>query len=655
MFNKITSPTFSFRSLRKLIFPLVMTLFFTPILNSQEIPGAHQKAIETILRNRPINLTNFETALNLPPNDTISLNYLLSLSIQNKYYAGQAYALNQLGSIYQDLSLFDKAITLHEEALKAAESGENPVFRISSLNMLSLANLRKNAIQSALDYAQMALDIAQNIPDPSYEIKKSLNVSLNRIGNIYKTLEQWDIATARFQEALKQEKELGNNLGIAINYQDIGESLEARGIIKEALTNYQTALDYNKKVGSRSIYLKSNLGIAHIHVHQEKYDQGLRELKSLVEPALALGNMELISEVFINIGWAHLKLDQLDLARKYLIHGFEIAQEYNLTSGVEEAYVFLSDLSAKEGDYKAAMEFNKKARWVERKTINERNRRYVADLINRSETEKKNNQIEVLGKENEIVKLKLRKNQTTLLVSGFALALLGSILYILFYQRQLKNEKQLMTLEATMLRSQMNPHFLFNSLNSIKLYIINNEKKNAVHYLNKFSKLIRKILEASSVREISLADELETVQLYMNIENIRFNDEIDFEMQVDENIDIHTVKIPSLILQPFLENALWHGLSAKEGEKKVALHVSRENQNFINIAISDNGIGRVTSERLKKNRVIKRKSVGINITKERLANFSKDYQNSFTFEILDLYDEHQNPCGTKVVLNIPTL
>ena len=219
----------------------------------------------------------------------------------------------------------------------------------------------------------------------------------------------------------------------------------------------------------------------------------------------------------------------------------------------------------------------------------------------------------------------------------------------------LKNEKKLLSLEQTMLRSQMNPHFLFNSLNSIKLYIINNEKKNAVHYLNKFSKLVRKILEASSLKEISLADELETVELYMNIENIRFSNEINFSIVISDNIDVNTVKIPSLILQPFLENALWHGLSSKEGEKNIQLRISRQNERFINIAIIDNGVGREASEKIKEAKVLKRKSIGIDITKERLANFSKDYQNSFTINFEDLYDEARQAIGTQVNLHIPTI
>jgi len=199
----------------------------------------------------------------------------------------------------------------------------------------------------------------------------------------------------------------------------------------------------------------------------------------------------------------------------------------------------------------------------------------------------------------------------------------------------------------------MNPHFLFNSLNSIKLYIINNEKKNAVHYLNKFSKLVRKILEASSLKEISLFDELETIELYMNIENIRFSDEINFTIKIAEELDPHNIKIPSLILQPFLENALWHGLSSKEGEKNIDLVVSRENDRYTKISITDNGVGRKASERIKESKVLKRKSIGIDITKERLANYSKDFENSFQVEIIDLYGPARESLGTKVVLHIP--
>ncbi|MBT8182234.1 MAG: sensor histidine kinase, partial [Eudoraea sp.] len=163
------------------------------------------------------------------------------------------------------------------------------------------------------------------------------------------------------------------------------------------------------------------------------------------------------------------------------------------------------------------------------------------------------------------------------------------------------------------------------------------------------------ILESSSVKEIPLAEELETIELYMTIENIRFSNEIDFKIILEEGIDPHIIKIPSLILQPFLENALWHGLSSKEGEKSIILQISREKEGYINISITDNGVGREAAEKLKESKVLKRKSVGIQITKERLANFSKDYQNKFEIEIQDLFNEQGEASGTRIILNIPTI
>ncbi len=115
----------------------------------------------------------------------------------------------------------------------------------------------------------------------------------------------------------------------------------------------------------------------------------------------------------------------------------------------------------------------------------------------------------------------------------------------------------------------MNPHFIFNSLNSIKRDIINNERKNAVYYLNKFSKLIRKLLMPSKEKETSLNDELETMKLYMTIANIRFSNKIAFNIDGHASINTEVTKVPSLVLQPFLENGLWHGLSSKSENKKI--------------------------------------------------------------------------------------
>ncbi len=216
-----------------------------------------------------------------------------------------------------------------------------------------------------------------------------------------------------------------------------------------------------------------------------------------------------------------------------------------------------------------------------------------------------------------------------------------------------KYDKELTDLKMATLRSQMNPHFIFNSLNSIKRYIIDNEVENAVYYLNKFAKLIRKVLATTREKEILLVDEIETMELYISIENIRFNNEIDYSITIDENLNLDTIKIPSLILQPFIENAIWHGLSLKKEKKKLALVLKKDKKSHLKIEIIDNGIGRKKSAEIKEKKIHKRDSIGIKLTEERLSKFSEDYKNNYSITFKDLYDKNDNSKGTNVSIRIP--
>ncbi len=633
----------------------ILFFFFSQLGKGQLIPDSFKKTTDSVIKASPKTYADLDAVLRPHRKDTTLMRYFSQEALKKNYHDGEAYALNQLGRRYRDISQFTTAIKLHQAALDAANASDNLEFQVFSLNMLSVIYRRRDAIKSALDYSQKALELAESVENPSEGLKRSINVSINGIGNIYQTLEKYDFAISQFKKSLKLEEELGNKLGLAINHQNIGDCQESLGNLEEALQSYRTSLAYNEEIKNDKGLVICKNSIAHVYIIQDKLEEALEILEPTLLNSLEIGDKHVTSGIYINLGWAQLKQGELKKAKENLLTGLEIAKKYSLPNNISLANNFLSELSEKLGDHKMALAYFKKAQEFDEEIANERNLRYVTDVIERYNTEKKSNEIEVLARENEIVKLKLRKNQTSLLIGGFALALLAGIFYILYRQYQLKNDKKLLTLEQTMLRSQMNPHFLFNSLNSIKLYIINNEKKNAVHYLNKFSKLIRKILEASSLKEIPLAEELETIELYMNIENIRFSNEINFKITIDDNIDVHTVRIPSLILQPFLENSLWHGLSSKEGEKNIDLHVSRGSNKFIDISITDNGVGRKTAEIIKERKLLKRKSVGIEITKERLANFSKDYQNTFDVTFIDLYDKDNQPTGTKVVLHIPTI
>lgn len=218
---------------------------------------------------------------------------------------------------------------------------------------------------------------------------------------------------------------------------------------------------------------------------------------------------------------------------------------------------------------------------------------------------------------------------------------------------QTQYDKELAELKLLALRSQMNPHFIFNSLNSIKRYIIDNDKEKAVYYMNKFAKLIRRILASTMEKESSLSDELETMELYVNIENLRFNNEIAFSIQIEPEINSAGIKIPSLLLQPFLENAIWHGLSPKKKDMKLQLVLSKRNENEVRIEILDNGIGLRKSRHIKERKVHKNDSVGISLSKERLEHFTQQFQGKGQIKIMDLEETNKGSSGTKVIIDLP--
>ena len=633
----------------------MIILFLYIPLRAQDIPDDFRANVDSLLTTRPVTYRGIDGLLRPNRRDTVLMGYFIEQAIAANYPDGLTYAYNQLGTKFRNISQYDRAIELHQKALEYAVEANNIEFRIFSLNMLGVVYRRKEAIKTALDYCQEALELAETIESPSLGIKRSINVSLNSIGNMYQTLKQYDRAISQFERSLQLETEIGNKRGMAVNHQNIGDCLQAQGKLEAALENYRIALGYDEEIGSESGKTICNNGIAEIYIQQGKHKEALELLRPTLATAEKIGDQFITTSLYLNLGWALTRNGSYQEAARSLRNGLQLSEGYNLLGLTARGYALLSELERLRGNPTEALKFFKLAKDYEARVYNDVNMNYLNDVIIRYDTEKKNNQIQTLERENEIVKLRLRRNQTTLVVSGLLLALFTLILYILYRQYQLNNEKKMLSLEQNLLRSQMNPHFLFNSLNSIKLYIINNEQKHAVHYLNKFSKLVRKILDASSVREIPLAEELETADLYMNIENIRFSNEIDFKIEMEPEIDPHLVKVPSLILQPFLENALWHGLSPKKGEKSILIKVRRKKKGFIEISITDNGVGREVAEKLKKSRVLKRKSVGIDITKERLANFSRDYQHTFKLEIVDLFDDHKKPAGTKVIMHLPTI
>ena len=630
-------------------------LFFSLVLsiNAQKNKPNFSNQIDRILKVKPTTYKGINTFLRPFRRDTLKLKSLILKFEKNNYLDGKAYVENLLGIQYRNFSLYQKAIDVHKQALETAKRAKSIEFEVFALNMLGVDYRKIDANRTALDYNHEALTLADTVKEPSLGLLRSTAVSLNSMGNIYLLLKQYDLAIERFKKSQEIEKSINNELGLAINYQNIGFAKNAQGKIDEALNFYNKSLEINTRINNTYGLIICKSSIAGLYIKQNNPQKAIKLISSNIEPAKKLGNKEYLAFEYLNLGWAQSKLKQYTKAEKNLFKGLEIAEKYNIISAISYAYSHFSELYNNQKNYKAALKYYRLSDEFENKISSERTVQYVNDLIIKYDSERQNNQIKSLAKQNEIAQLQLIKNRNIWIIVIVTFVLLLAILYFLYRQRLLKKEKRIVTLEQDVLRTQMNPHFIFNALNSIKHYIINNEQKNAVHYLNKFSKLVRKILEASTLKEISLQEELETMDLYMNIENIRFSNEISFDMTVDKSLDLTTIKVPPLVLQPFLENALWHGLSSKKGDKTIKLSVFKPTKDFIQIDIEDNGIGRKASAKIKSNKVINRKSIGIELTKERLNNFIKDFQKPFSLVFSDLFDNNKNPKGTKVALKIP--
>ena len=213
-------------------------------------------------------------------------------------------------------------------------------------------------------------------------------------------------------------------------------------------------------------------------------------------------------------------------------------------------------------------------------------------------------------------------------------------------------EKQMAQLEMTALRAQMNPHFIFNCLNSINRFIIVNDNDTASEYLTKFSKLIRQVLDNSRGEKILLATEIETLKLYIEMESLRFADKFAFEFIVDPQLLEQPFLMQPMLIQPYVENAIWHGLMHLKGKGKLSLTFTRKGNALI-VRIMDNGVGREMARTIKSTQLVKRKSLGMRVTAERMSLLSKKLDVPVLAEIVDLQDENQKGTGTLVVLTLP--
>jgi LytS/YehU family sensor histidine kinase len=251
-------------------------------------------------------------------------------------------------------------------------------------------------------------------------------------------------------------------------------------------------------------------------------------------------------------------------------------------------------------------------------------------------------------------------------LSGCVLLAIGIVWYFILHRekaiRQKETEKnkirkQITELEIKALKSQMNPHFVFNSLNSIAHLIASNQNQRGIEYLAKFSKLLRMILDEAENNFVLLKDEIKMLNLYLQIEALRFGETFGHTIYADDDIDEEEISVPALLVHPLAENAVWHGLLHKQGERRMIIHFKKISDNMLQCIVKDNGIGIEAAKAMKEARLNGsiQKSKGMQLVKERLKMLEEQYNSPTFFSIADAHEEHALISGTVVTIQFPVL
>ncbi len=528
------------------------------------------------------------------------------------------------GMILGDQGRYDQSLTNYFEALEYfEEQGEHGRCGI----ILNSIGLIHNEIGENEQAEKAFLRSLEMLGENGSALSKANTMS--NLGDLYVDTDRLDEAYAKFLEVLEIDRELEIDWGIGFQLSNIGNVLLQKKEYSEALDYQFQALEIRRKLGHK-IHLTSNL---------------------------------------MMIGLTYLESGEPESAIPYYDEAEVIAKEISARDYLQDIHENLSRCHAQIGNYRQAYELSVSATVLKDSIFNKERSDKIQELTARYENEKKEAEITLLSKANELKTSQLENDATVKkgLIGGIALlALVGGLLFNgqrkkLRNQRLLasKNEeiqatefkRNLTDLELKALRAQMNPHFIFNCMNSINRLILEDQNELASRNLTKFSKLIRMILDHSERKTVSLKEELEMLNSYIDLEAQRFKGRIRHDISIDASLDTEDVEVPSMILQPFIENAIWHGLMhKKDGEGVITINIL-EKGGVLHCVIEDNGVGREKALELKQKSAISHKSMALKVTEARLALLDKTGLGKLV-QILDL-KEGGRALGTRVVVSIP--
>jgi len=594
------------------------------------------------IKTNPFKSISFvESALKLEASKRVNTNNI-----------GQAYEV--LGDVYLNLKQYDLAVDNYKISLKNKIS--NTVnFKLAQALLLNQRNNESIKVLNEL----ISLNISTNLKIDSHKV----------LGLNYQKLNEIDKAIKHLEAALNIANK--NNIEAKISNLNsvLGELYLAKGNNVKAQQFFDSSIENTKSESLNKRAAVTNL-VANQYKKQQKFDkeielkkQTLQELEAADVNEIEESNDEekiSVQQLNLDIGNAYAEKKSYDKAINYLEKSKEKSEKVFDIETQKNAVQKLSEIYKNVGDFnKALNSYQEYVGLVD--LLYKKKEKEIADAValNKNLIEKQN-RINSLEKDRELLesKYQLYESEQQITVENYkrqqliiyslivGLLLLLSAVYFMYKsnkQRRLTNN--LLALKS--LRSQMNPHFIFNALNSVNSFIAQNDERTANRYLTEFSTLMRNVLDNSEADFIPLSNEIEMLELYMKLEHSRFKDKFDYKIEVDEKLKISEYQIPPMLLQPYVENAVWHGLRYKKKKGSLSVRIQQKNEDSIEITITDDGIGRIKSKELKTENQQKQLSKGMDNIKKRVHILNEMYNDKVDVFISDLYSDNT---GTKVVL-----
>jgi len=552
-----------------------------------------------------------------------------------------------IGKRYRNRAYYKEAIQYYKKAIEIALKYSRDDLLVDYYNQIAVVYRRMDQNPIALDFHFEALKLAEALPD-SFNIE----VSLNGIGNINLSLKRYHAAVEYFRKSLNISVNENNLLGQAINNNNIGEAFLGLGETDSALYYFFISLEKNREISSdhfgESICYNS---IGNAYIAKGNIDKALEYLKKALEINLAEGDRLHISVSYVNLGETYMKAGDYKNAETYIMKGLNIARDIGSIYQIKEAYWLLSELNELKGNYKKALDLQKLSDVYKDSLINDKTLHYISTLETVLESEKQGNRIMKLSQEKLKQQMKIKQQRIIIITSILLMFALAFAIALIVYQNRLRSSYKTLRYKQQLLRTQMNPHFIFNALSAIQVFILENDKEKAAAFLSDFARLMRQVLKSSNYEYITLKEEVDVIGYYLRLQQLRFSRPFKFEINIDRELDLAVTMVPPMLTQPFLENAIEHGFKHSEEEGFLFVRFIKSEKSLV-IEVDDNGEG-IDSSLMVKDK--SHDSMAMKITKARLQILEKDANFKTSFTVIDKRRLNPFDKGTLVRFVLPLI